>query len=185
MQIFLLYLNGSFRFTPAREVELCGHATLSAAHVLFETKRIPLSDSITFRTCYSGDLVASATPDMNIELSFPATPIAKYDFSSQELQDFVTAFKIKESDVLFTGKSIYDLFVEIVPEAFYGLGSINSALVEKFGGRGVFVTTLGGKRTGNPEHLPYDFLSRGFFPLYGITEDPVTGFRFFFLPNKT
>lgn len=113
---------------------------------------------------------------MTIELSFPETKVAPYSFTEDDFIHFLNAFGFTNRDcIVFTGKSIYDLLVEITTEAFYSIKSVNYSLLEHFKGRGVLVTTVGGKRTHQVDHLPYDFISRGFFPLYGISEDPVTG----------
>lgn len=169
------HLTYLYRFTPAREVELCGHATLAAAHVLYETKTVPLTKPIRFQTVFSGELVATGNPDKTIELSFPSTPVTKVQLSEEETDYLLKAFGFKPEDILYTGKSIYDLLVEVTPDAFYSLATINHSLVGKLGGRGVLITTVGGKRTGRTEHHQYDIVTRGFFPLYGINEDPVTG----------
>ena len=60
-------------FTPAVEVDLCGHATLASAHVLWETGRLAGSQDARFNT-RSGLLVASRRGDW-IELNFPAKPV--------------------------------------------------------------------------------------------------------------
>lgn len=164
-----------FRFTPACEVELCGHATLAAAHVLYETKTVALGDSIHFHTKFSGELIAKAAPDMTIELTFPETPVEAVTLTAELKDALLSAIGIEESDILYTGKSIYDHLIEVKPEAFYGIKKVIPSSFEKFGGRGVLITTLGGKRYSHPNSLNYDFLSRGFFPLYGIPEDPFTG----------
>jgi len=72
---FLLEQADGFRlrwFTPAVEVELCGHATLAAAHILWETGRLAGHESARFHTL-SGLLTADRRHD-DIELNFPATP---------------------------------------------------------------------------------------------------------------
>jgi predicted PhzF superfamily epimerase YddE/YHI9 len=130
---------------------------------------------IHFQTKFSGELIATGTADMNIELCFPETPVTPYTFSEEDSQHFLDAFGYRESDLVYVGKSIYDMFVEVTPEAFYSIKTVNYSLLEHFKGRGVIVTTVGGKRTQDPGHLQYDFVSRFFAPLFGIPEDPVTG----------
>src|SRR2546426_12491827 len=71
---FLLRQAGGFNlrwFTPAVEVDLCGHATLASAHTLWEEKLIPPGETVRFHT-RSGLLTAARTSDL-IELDFPAT----------------------------------------------------------------------------------------------------------------
>lgn len=162
-------------FTPTTEVELCGHATLAAAHVLYETAQVPPLHPIEFQTLHSGSLYAVNNADGAIELSFPATAPNAIDFTDEEYERFTKAFAIARDDVKYIGRSLYDLLIEVTPEAFVSLTTINHSLLEGYGGRGVLLTCEGGLRSGHTHHLQYDFLSRGFFPRYGINEDPVTG----------
>src|SRR6476661_2228091 len=60
-------------FTPEVEVDLCGHATLASAHVLWETKRLAADDPATFHT-RGGELRANRRADGAIELDFPTAP---------------------------------------------------------------------------------------------------------------
>jgi len=72
---FLLKQEDGFRlrwFTPAVEVELCGHATLASAHILWETNLLSQRKPARFHT-FSGLLTAMRRGD-EIELDFPATP---------------------------------------------------------------------------------------------------------------
>lgn len=166
-------------FSPAKEIDLCGHATLAAAHVLYEQAIVPADLDIHFQTLTAGELVAHKNlTDGMIELNFPATPVTEIMFSESEKAQFLAAFGLDETAIVFTSKSIYDLMVELTPEAFNSISAINFSLLEKFGGRGVLVTTIGGKRSAantNPRYANYDFVSRGFFPLCAVNEDPVTG----------
>ena len=65
-------------FTPTVEVELCGHATLASAHVLWSEGRVGPGEPISFETA-SGPLAARPGPDGAIWLDFPATPAAPVD----------------------------------------------------------------------------------------------------------
>src|SRR5215203_9567 len=72
--------NGGWRlrwFTPGVEVELCGHATLASAHVLWETGRLPREEMARFHTL-SGLLTAEFR-DGAIELDFPARPAVEME----------------------------------------------------------------------------------------------------------
>ncbi|KAJ1422618.1 hypothetical protein B484DRAFT_332161 [Ochromonadaceae sp. CCMP2298] len=173
-------------FTPNKEVDLCGHATLAAAHALYETKRVPPLQRIDFHTLKSGLLTAQGKADGTIEMDFPATlPVPSEGPLLAERRRWVeAAFGLKGGDILYIGSSIYDVLVEVSRPAFAALKSrrIDFAAVAAMGGRGVLVTCLGGARE-SPESAEsdlmndqrYDFLSRCFFPIYGIDEDPVTG----------
>ena len=155
---FLIPRAGGFRlrwFTPVAEVDLCGHATLASAYVLF-FEREWSGQSIEFETL-SGRLGATRVRDY-IELDFPSTPplpcvapeglLRALRRESEEV--------LKSRDYLVRFRSEEDV-VEMQPD----LG-----LVSELDGRGLIVTAPG-KTT--------DFVSRCFFPQSGIDEDPVTG----------
>ena len=72
-------------FTPEVEVDLCGHATLASAHVLWETGELPSDEKVVFHT-RSGVLTASRKGEW-IELDFPATPAEVGGFSRRSLVD--------------------------------------------------------------------------------------------------
>lgn len=151
------------RFTPNKEVELCGHATLAAAHALYETGRVLPCSTISFHTLHSGVLTATGKPDGTISLSFPATPVKETVLSSEDTAVLCGALHIAPNDVLFSGRSLYDLMVEIAPAAFAQLGDIGYSALAHFGGRGVIVTCSGGGS--NERSAQCDFRSRCFFPV--------------------
>lgn len=140
-------LLSSLRFTPNQEVALCGHATLASAHALYESKREtnPLQ-TLTFKTIHSGNLTATGKEDGTIELNFPSTQPVDHEFTSDEMSRFVKALNIDIIDVLYVGKTPYDLFIQLSSLAFAKLTTINYSLLAEFGGRGVIITCLGGKR---------------------------------------
>ena len=146
-------------FTPATEVDLCGHATLASAHVLWETGRLAEDDTANFHT-RSGVLTAKRAGDW-IELDFPATPAEPIE-PPPGLSDLLGSVP------RFVGRSRFDLLLELTDAEelrdlnpdFAGLSSLPV--------RGFIVTT----KSDVPE---YDFLSRFFAPAAGINEDPVTG----------
>jgi predicted PhzF superfamily epimerase YddE/YHI9 len=137
-------------FSPAVEVDLCGHATLAAAHVL--------GGSARFHT-RSGLLACTAAGDGWIEMDFPADPPVATDLSGAELG---------LEAALWCGRSREDVLVELPDAAAVrslvpDLGRLAAA-----GPRGVCVTAAG-DRSG------VDCVSRFFGPNVGIPEDPVTG----------
>lgn len=160
---FLVPVHGGYDlrwFTPTVEVDLCGHATLAAAHYLLEHKGASWEEPISFFTA-SGELTAQVGNDGWIELDFPAgTPEAITPpgalLESLGLVDVVSVSRSR-LDYLIEVPSA-DQLRELSPD-FGHLGSI--------GTRGVIVTSVG-------EGL-YDFLSRFFAPAVGVNEDPVTG----------
>jgi PhzF family phenazine biosynthesis protein len=146
-------------FTPTMEVDLCGHATLASAHVLWETGRVAIGERIRFHT-RSGLLTAVRT-DLGIEMDFPATPA-----TATEVPAALT--RALGIDPLFSGKNQFDHLFEIEDEAQLRNLQPDFNLVKTTSMRGVIVTA----RSVAPD---FDFVSRFFAPAAGINEDPVTG----------
>jgi PhzF family phenazine biosynthesis protein len=144
--------------TPAVEVDLCGHATLASAHVLWEDGHLPAGSTAFFHT-RSGRLTARRNGDW-IELDFPALPAE----STEPPSGLEAALGIKPR---WFGKSRFDYLVEIEDEASLRRLRPDFAFLRKLTARGVIVTAPG---TG-----AFDFVSRFFAPAAGIDEDPVTG----------
>eukprot|EP01032_Pedospumella_encystans_P023830 gene23830-26966_t len=184
-------------FTPAKEIELCGHGTLAAAHALYETRRVPLLQPIQFETVYGGSLTAQGRSDGNIELCFPLAQVhALPDISLERIQSLATALSVSDDEILFVGTSNSKLLVEITRAAFARLATktINFGLIAEQGGSGVLVTARGGARAEALDVISlsldslsvgvrapradivnderFDFVSRCFLVQY---EDPVTG----------
>src|SRR5436189_772345 len=108
---FLVPRNGEYDlrwFTPAVEVDLCGHATLASAHVLWEDGLLKPDAQARFHT-KSGLLTADRRDGM-IELDFPATP-AKPISPPPGLVDALGATPT------FVGRSPFDVFVEVESES--------------------------------------------------------------------
>jgi len=146
-------------FTPAAEVDLCGHATLASAHVLWETGVLEPGETARFFT-RSGLLTAARRGNW-IELDFPSTPAAP----AEPPAGLIEALDVKP---LFVGKTIFDYLVLVQAEAaVLGLKPDFTRLLE-VAARGVIVTA--------PASRPgFDFVSRFFAPTVGVNEDPVTG----------
>jgi PhzF family phenazine biosynthesis protein len=146
-------------FSPTVEVDLCGHATLASAHILWETGRIPALQIAQFYT--RSGLLTAVQQGNSIELDFPAEPEKPADPPSVLL-------KALGVEVLYTGKNRFDYLVEIHSEqALHNLTPDYGRLAE-VECRGIIVTC----RSEQPE---YDFISRFFAPASGINEDPATG----------
>jgi PhzF family phenazine biosynthesis protein len=146
-------------FTPAVEVDLCGHATLASAHVLWR-ERHEEDAILRFRT-RSGELRASGSGG-TIELDFPAEPASPRPVSPEILASLgVRAARA-------AGRNRFDLLVELEDEdTVRGLSPDFRGLLAA-DARGVIVTA--------PSVRPeFDFVSRFFAPAVGIDEDPVTG----------
>ena len=146
-------------FTPAHEVDLCGHATLASAHVLWRTGALDESATARFHT--RSGLLTAAQADGWIDLDFPAEPMETVD-DPGGLADSLGV------EALWVGRNRMDYMVEVASEnAVRGLApDLNKlAQVET---RGVIVTAAG-------DDPDVDFVSRFFAPRYGVNEDPVTG----------
>jgi predicted PhzF superfamily epimerase YddE/YHI9 len=159
---FLLEQADGFRlrwFTPAVEVELCGHATLAAAHILWETGRLARHEPARFQTL-SGLLAAEFRGD-GIELDFPATPD-----EPAEAPDGLGG--ILRAKVVNFRSSRFDHLVELESEAVVRGLRPDFSRLKSLPVRGVMVTS----RAVSPG---FDFVSRFFGPAVGIDEDPVTG----------
>lgn len=146
-------------FTPSTEVDLCGHATLGSAHVLWESGRIPAAQTIKFRT-RSGVLTALKDGDW-IVLDFPALNPEWADVPPG-LADALGA------KIVSAAKSRFDLLVELESETAVRELKPDLAQVALQPHRGVIVTAAA-----SDEHV--DFVSRFFAPQSGVPEDPVTG----------
>ena len=145
-------------FTPAVEVDLCGHATLASAHALWSEKA---DDAVVLRFhTRSGLLTASRDGDW-IELDFPAKREQKVD-APPELLDALGA-----RDAVYVGRNQFDYIVELRSEDEIRALDPDHAALRKLPVRGVIVTSRGSNG--------YDFVSRFFAPGSGVDEDPVTG----------
>ncbi len=146
-------------FTPAVEVDLCGHATLASAHVLWEDGHLAPDQPARFQTL-SGELTAVKVDDW-IELNFPTEPATEAHVPTQ----LEPALGVR---LLHVARNRMDYLVEVENEEIVRNLKPNMALLRQIEARGVIVTS----RAGDDEH---DFVSRFFGPAVGIDEDPVTG----------
>ncbi len=146
-------------FTPAVEVDLCGHATLASAHVLWSTGEHPLDRPARFDT-RSGILTATRRGDW-IELDFPATP----EQATSVPPGLLEALELPS---VYVGKSRFDYLVEVDDEATVRRMRPDFSRLRALEARGVIVTS----RSADPA---FDFVSRYFAPVFGIDEDPATG----------
>ena len=144
-------------FTPAAEIDLCGHATLASAHVLWSEDYLDPATAVRFQT-RSGELRATQDEEM-IQLDFPSTPVSATEAPATLIE------ALGSPETAYVGSNGKDYLVEVrsqletlVPD-FEKLAQIPC--------QGVIVTA--------PGQPPYDFASRYFAPAIGIPEDPVTG----------
>ncbi|GCE05997.1 PhzF family phenazine biosynthesis protein [Dictyobacter aurantiacus] len=160
---FLLRQDDGFQlswFTPTVEVELCGHATLASAHVLWQEGHLAPDAEARFSTL-SGLLTARRNGEW-IELNFPADPTRPVDPPSVLAEALGVPIAAVEM-----GR--FDYLVEVENELQVRDLKPNLALLQQIPARGIVVTSRA-----NPE-VDYDFVSRFFGPRVGVSEDPVTG----------
>lgn len=145
-------------FTPTVEVDLCGHATLASAHVLWEDGHLPLDQTARFHT-RSGVLTAERDGEW-IVMDFPAKPAREVPAPGP----LARAIGVTPCVV---AKSEFDLLVEVEDEAMVRELTPDLELLRSIDARGVIVTARGSGA--------FDFVSRFFGPRVGVDEDPVTG----------
>ena len=159
---FVLPANGGFSlrwFTPLKEVDMCGHATLASAHILWQQGIVSRQDTIFFETL-SGKLSARLQEN-HIELDFP-----RLNFLPIEPpQQLIKCMGISPIFSAMFGEK--HLFVIEDQQLLEQLAPDFSAL-QSLAGRGVSVTC----KSNNSQ---YDFVSRYFAPWVGINEDPANG----------
>jgi PhzF family phenazine biosynthesis protein len=146
-------------FTPAIEVDLCGHATLASAHALWEQGVAPTNAPIRFAT-RSGTLTAERQ-NGQIELDFPLNREERVE----PPPEFLPALGVAAQ---YVGKSRFDYLVEVESEAILRQMTPDFRRLASAPVRGTIVTS----RSSDPK---FDFVSRFFAPAAGIDEDPVTG----------
>ncbi|BAL92408.1 putative phenazine biosynthesis-like protein [Actinoplanes missouriensis 431] len=157
-------------FTPAVEVDLCGHATLASAHVLATLTPTPELDParpVRFAT-RSGVLTASVAADGLITLSFPTAPLTPVDADPELGAALGPGVPIVA--VHHTGPNTDDLLVEVADEKAVRAVSPDLRTLAALSRRGVIVTAAA-----EDPGTGYDFVSRFFGPAVGVDEDPVTG----------
>lgn len=162
---FVRPLNEGFElrwFTPAAEVDLCGHATLAAAHALWTEGAVKPADAIPFHT-RSGLLTCTLSNEL-IQLDFPATPPTEVT-ASEELLDALGLVEPPQ----FTGVSNQaDKIIVVSSESVVRALQPDFNKLLNLTARGFMVTALA-------DDDDIDFASRFFAPAHGINEDPVTG----------
>lgn len=145
-------------FTPGTEVELCGHATLASAHVLWTTG-LASDDALRFQTL-SGELTAVRAGE-EIVLDFPGTTPVETALPAGAAEALGVSARRTA-----LGKEFY--VVEVDSEETVRKAAPDLTALKKIGAYLWIVTTK------NCDER-YDFVSRMFAPAYGVDEDPVTG----------
>lgn len=146
-------------FTPTVEVDLCGHATLATASILWERGFLAPDCVVHFHT-RSGHLAAIRDGEW-ITLDFPA--------EAPSVCEAPTGFReAVGSEPIFFGRNRMDWFAEVPNLEAVTLLEPNLAAIAALGMRGLIVTS-------RHDGVRADFVSRCFFPQSGVPEDPVTG----------
>lgn len=159
---FVWKSNGCFHlrwFTPLAEVELCGHATLATAHVLWLSGWLD-SDSDAVFDSLSGQLTAKRNGSQ-IELDFPAKKIRK----AEPVKGLLESLDVEST---FVGTDGTDFLVEVESHSVLQSMSPDFHQLANVDARGIIATC-------KSQIEEFDFVSRFFAPAVGINEDPVTG----------
>ncbi len=157
-------------FTPTTEVDLCGHATLASAHVLWQSERAR-NDELRFHT-RSGVLGARRAGE-HIALDFPVQPVKMVTTTSPALDALIEAVGLRShADPVVAYRAADDWLLKVASGRVESLQP-NFARLRELAAplqmRGVIVTARA------PRGANYDFDSRFFASGVGIDEDPVTG----------
>ncbi|HPG42008.1 MAG TPA: PhzF family phenazine biosynthesis protein [bacterium] len=159
---FVLKIQDGYKlrwFTPVVEVELCGHATLATAHILYEEGLLQPDEQARFHT-RSGLLTVSKKETM-LEMDFPVEPEKPVDAPPILIRAF-------GAQPVYTGKNRMDYLFQFDSEKLVREMKPDFHMLREIPVRGVIVTA-------RVENGGYDFISRFFAPYAGIDEDPVTG----------
>ena len=145
-------------FTPTVEVDLCGHATLAAAHVIFN--HLKFSGNTVSFSSKSGPLHVRQDGEV-LYLDFPADSIT----AAEALETLISGLGVTPSE-LYRGRD--DFLAIFDNEDIIASLSPDMTLISKVPSRGVIVSSIG-------HEVQVDFVSRFFAPQSGVPEDPVTG----------
>jgi PhzF family phenazine biosynthesis protein len=152
-------------FTPKTEVDLCGHATLAAAHVLWTNGGQDRADPIAFET--RSGLLSATFLEGRIELDFPSLPPV-----DEPIDAAVVDVVGQDVGVRNQARSQFDLLVELKNESQVRTLRPDLEKLLELPHRGLIVTAEASPAT---RAAGIDFVSRFFAPTVGIPEDPVTG----------
>lgn len=183
-------------WTPGSEVDLCGHATLASAHVLFESSFVPPAQQSTVFNTRSGKLTATRQ-GTQIQLEFPVEPPAALPATEAAamLALLPSALGLTDAEVAAAATTVclarnrHDAYVELPGDLFQKIKP-NFSEINKIEARGLVVTcrgslpapSAGSAADAEPalggaaaDAAGYHFLSRWFGPRVAVNEDPVTG----------
>ncbi|HEY0282584.1 MAG TPA: PhzF family phenazine biosynthesis protein [Rhizomicrobium sp.] len=152
-------------FTPASEVELCGHATLASAWLVFETFDPELT-AVTFQT-RSGELIVTRGRDGRHLMSLPSDNVAPFEAPAGFARDLGEALGVAPPKEILRSRYLIAVWSEAkAVRAIKGPDGV-ARVLRLIGMWGLIATAKG--------DAGYDFVSRFFAPDKGVPEDPVTG----------
>lgn len=145
-------------FTPGAEVDLCGHATLASAHLLWEQGELGAQEAARFHT--RSGLLTCRRDGAWIVMDFPALPAAPVAIPAG-IEPVLGATPLR------AGRSKWNLLLELESEADVRRMTPDFPGLKAFSDHGIMVTARGER--------DFDFVSRYFAPSIRVNEDPVTG----------
>ncbi len=153
-------------FTPEKEVDLCGHATLASASIVFRRLE-PGLDRVVFDT-RSGPLTVDKGEGGAMTMDFPAIASAPVADGPALARRLAEAMRCPVADEIFAAPDLMAVFADASAVRALKPGGALAELLDATGMRGLIATA--------PSDDPrFDFVSRFFAPNHGIPEDPVTG----------
>lgn len=167
-------------WTPAKEVTLCGHATLAAAHVLFHILHNE-NPQITFHSKFSGKLMVSRLSDGSIQMDFPLNFTRPIQLETQPVARAMSKAAIGDANIVGAAfaddEGFANLILELPPTSRAHFENMvvepSDVLATDPEGKSIRLLTLTMKAEDGDGDL--DFYDRVIAPYYGIPEDPVTG----------
>ncbi len=160
---FVLPVESGYKlrfFSPETEIRLCGHATLSASHILYETGLVDSREEIKF-ACKAGKLTVKKRGNWII-MDFPSYKLEKID----KKEDFTKTTRIDPVELYKTDAGWYLALMRNEEDVKSLRPDFESMRSSKYGD--IMVTA-------ESDDQKFDFCVRCFAPGFGIDEDPVTG----------
>ncbi|WP_152425049.1 PhzF family phenazine biosynthesis protein [Nafulsella turpanensis] len=148
-------------FTPTSEVDLCGHATLATAHILFEQQYFGRNEALKFET-RSGVLQVTSENSAQLCMDFPLLETKRQEPTEAVRQLF--------GEVVEMASTAKNDIVELPSAEAVAKASPDMGYLSKNSRQGIIITARG---SGKWE--AFDIVSRYFVPNVGVPEDPVTG----------
>ncbi len=158
-------------FTPTAEIELCGHATLASAWVVFDALDPSLKD-VRFQT-KSGILVVERDEGGMNRLSLPADSVKPFAARDGFAEELAKHLGVAAPASLESGRYLMGVWNEDASVRAITLGGGLEGFLRAHGFWGFIATAPGKEKLSNGK--PFDFVSRFFAPAKGVPEDPVTG----------